>query len=895
MYAIDTSKFESSGVYGHRGLFLASLASLSLLTVTSCHIHHESTNSLIFHHSTPLARLIPAPPHQVLRFPGHGTSVTVNDLFGNMPVRVKNRALILQRPDELEREWDNLKNSLVSLVLANSQVTKLVLLDADKSKRMSIRLGSACMPAAESSHHLMFDLNRIKSIFTQSGLTTPQNLDSWHEMSASISDLTIRAAISLQPGPTRRAQFISLGNEPLLLRNSSNVLYNEVNRMFALSDFSNFGDMSDGSSLPNQLPDHASSVNRHDALSNASTRSWAKPVNRWPMFYIRIDARTVMRLDDDGSGDLPESDKSIQRIVDVLVAMVHEFLKQHNLRPRDAKQRTLSLERTQSISRKDSRVAGSSPGPLNQGRSISSAEEAFSGHLKIPSFSRSQFGDIDQSFTNWSRVKAAKDLNSHSTVHRTPRHAHPASDIIRRKGSLPILPPRGPDSPGHGRELNILRRSRSQRTCGENSINSEDPLGDLSSDKLITWIDPHTKLAYSINPRTGQTMNSRNLLATQHSPADSENISSKSPGQPVWIENMLVAWDNPSFSRTEVPIPNLGVESAGQQIANISSHDCFKGIGSLDTAQVAKYRGKLPRCALETAEVIAQVDKKFILAKVHTTSVNLNQDGASNDVLLLIDQHAADERCRIEQLFGDMFLSPESAGNLQRETRVCTVQVGPLTFELSSTEGGLFKKYMDLFSAWGIGYVTDYKIDSTVLISVHTLPVLIAERCRLEPHVLIDLMRREIWSSEEDGRKPFQPKKSFEIEDVDEDLELPQSEALVHEETTTRSASRSWVQQMNGCPQGIVDLLNSRACRTAIMFNDLLTIEECQALISRLARCAFPFQCAHGRPSMVPILDLRSLSHTAVTLPLDLGAKASIYDDTDGMNFMEAFQRRYAK
>ena len=42
----------------------------------------------------------------------------------------------------------------------------------------------------------------------------------------------------------------------------------------------------------------------------------------------------------------------------------------------------------------------------------------------------------------------------------------------------------------------------------------------------------------------------------------------------------------------------------------------------------------------------------------------------------------------------------------------------------------------------------------------------------------------------------------------------------------------------------------------AIMFNDPLTKEDCAHLVERLSRCAFPFQCAHGRPSMAPILDL---------------------------------------
>jgi DNA mismatch repair protein MLH3 len=42
------------------------------------------------------------------------------------------------------------------------------------------------------------------------------------------------------------------------------------------------------------------------------------------------------------------------------------------------------------------------------------------------------------------------------------------------------------------------------------------------------------------------------------------------------------------------------------------------------------------------------------------------------------------------------------------------------------------------------------------------------------------------------------------------------------------------------------------------MFNDVLTLEECRDLVRRLASCAFSFQCAHGRPSMVPLVDLGS-------------------------------------
>ena len=44
------------------------------------------------------------------------------------------------------------------------------------------------------------------------------------------------------------------------------------------------------------------------------------------------------------------------------------------------------------------------------------------------------------------------------------------------------------------------------------------------------------------------------------------------------------------------------------------------------------------------------------------------------------------------------------------------------------------------------------------------------------------------------------------------------------------------------------------------MFNDVLSNAQCKALVSRLAECAFPFQCAHGRPSMIPLLSLDSFT-----------------------------------
>jgi len=54
-------------------------------------------------------------------------------------------------------------------------------------------------------------------------------------------------------------------------------------------------------------------------------------------------------------------------------------------------------------------------------------------------------------------------------------------------------------------------------------------------------------------------------------------------------------------------------------------------------------------------------------------------------------------------------------------------------------------------------------------------------------------------------------------------------------------------------PPPIRRTIITRACRGAIMFGDELNHSQCVKLIKDLAKCKFPFQCAHGRPSVCPV------------------------------------------
>ena len=44
------------------------------------------------------------------------------------------------------------------------------------------------------------------------------------------------------------------------------------------------------------------------------------------------------------------------------------------------------------------------------------------------------------------------------------------------------------------------------------------------------------------------------------------------------------------------------------------------------------------------------------------------------------------------------------------------------------------------------------------------------------------------------------------------------------------------------------------------MFGDKLTLEDCRQAIDDLKKCDAPFQCAHGRPSVAPIVELSKLT-----------------------------------
>ncbi|KAL3934045.1 MAG: hypothetical protein SGPRY_000001 [Prymnesium sp.] len=71
------------------------------------------------------------------------------------------------------------------------------------------------------------------------------------------------------------------------------------------------------------------------------------------------------------------------------------------------------------------------------------------------------------------------------------------------------------------------------------------------------------------------------------------------------------------------------------------------------------------------------------------------------------------------------------------------------------------------------------------------------------------------------------------------------------------------LQRVGGCstqpPPAVMRILASKACRRAIMFGDTISLERCQDILNNLAECDLPFQCAHGRPTIAPLMRMGAL------------------------------------
>ncbi|CEP11217.1 hypothetical protein [Parasitella parasitica] len=336
------------------------------------------------------------------------------------------------------------------------------------------------------------------------------------------------------------------------------------------------------------------------------------------------------------------------------------------------------------------------------------------------------------------------------------------------------------------------------------SYMSEQTEEQQQSDYL-TWWDPYRQKMFYIDPNTG------NSFLTPPPPPPS--VSSQSSVSTTLKQNAI---DRTHLKR------NRETSSLDSLFKNNTTWPSSK-------FPFPESWHRLSKQDLKDAMILGQVDKKFIV---------IQPRHHPNKILIMIDQHAADERIKLEEMISTGIQS----------TTTTLLEPGIVIQLDSSTEYDTLQndeRILKCLKKWGI----------QILIT---------------PLVQDNISSR---SSSPGSKKPSSQSRFFDTTLVSPHFHkrkiivthLPQliTERCLSDHSLLKSILRDhmyWIKEQtdefaifNTCPRGILEILKSRACRSAIMFNDILNLEECSTVVKNLSNCNFPFQCAHGRPSAVPI------------------------------------------
>ncbi|KAK0634332.1 hypothetical protein B0T17DRAFT_513047 [Bombardia bombarda] len=903
--------------HGRHGEFLACLGALSLLSIASHHREYRSHNSLTIHNSKVLARNVPAlPDQQVLAFTS-GTRVTVRDLFGLMPVRVKHRAAEIERQGST-KSFEQLLLTIVAFLLSWPGEVCLSVRDSSTHRAVLVRNPAVGHQNGTQKSTAYAILSRTPKLLEQASLIEREDSKSWVPVGASASGVSVSGCVCLLPVATKRVQFMALGIQPILNENNSNILYEEINRIFANSSFGTVEEVGLGD-------DGAPKTEGFTARELKAKRG----VDRWPMFFLQIRLEEGMSsLNADEFLDDRAHDITI--ITDLLQLVAYEFLKKHHFRPKAVnafgrlKPSSKGVSTTRASHPDAVRTSPFSGSESSRAKSKSAPKSA----IREPrsSSKRSSRGqtatDRSQSaspFATWVKVKA---LNQQKATASKTAASEPTSPFLadetstfERRGNFPLTEstvPRLKSLPLFDKSGSLLRKPFDEV---DDKLAPEQQ--DLQSEHIV-WVDPITRIRSLVDRRTGfmvkadkdtrkrqKALPVQGVIGTSGAGANTKLGSrQKGPG----LEEALSIWENPAFAPVETHIPRVPEISdplGHGHLGPAASHACrdLGGNGEINAEPLngcisRTHQGRISKYALRKAEVIGQVNRKFILVKITaktpdvttregiSTTKSDETQPASNlgrqQLLVLVDQHAADERCRVEELMKTYFapVANDSGTGSRRLVAQTQVPPKPLRFDLSRQDGELLTRFKGHFEHWGIFYevFSSEMGDATstllggeramrVTVEVQSLPPSILERCRVEPRLLVELLRREIWKLHDGSSGRY-------VDEMAEVAEGGEGEA-------------DWVPRFHHCPEGVVDMINSRSCRSAIMFNDDLSIEQCSEIVQRLARCAFPFQCAHGRPSMVPLVDIGGSSGSVGTL----GSACSIPGEQANVGLLAALKR----
>ncbi|XP_042356293.1 DNA mismatch repair protein Mlh3 isoform X2 [Plectropomus leopardus] len=308
---------------------------------------------------------------------------------------------------------------------------------------------------------------------------------------------------------------------------------------------------------------------------------------------------------------------------------------------------------------------------------------------------------------------------------------------------------------------------------------------------LSRYEDPPTEKA-----QVRCTSDVTNMAVSVISEMDADAESSNS------LSSLYSKWNNPVFVRP--PAVAVDISSGQADGLAVKIHNIL-------------FPYRFSKAMIHTMKVIHQVDKKFLACLINTRDEEpAALTETEGNLLVLVDQHAAHERVRLENLVADSYEDdPDAPG----ERRLCSSTILP-PLEITVTEEELRLLRSCQAHLRSLGLEVKFSAD---------------------PHVFI-------------GKVPlcFTEKESNELRRGRQSIIKPIVEEYLREQI---EFLRSTGRVRGTLPLTVLKVLASLACHGAIKFNDTLSKEECHSLVASLSSCQLPFQCAHGRPSIAPLVD----------------------------------------
>ncbi|ORY45425.1 hypothetical protein LY90DRAFT_671538 [Neocallimastix californiae] len=359
---------------------------------------------------------------------------------------------------------------------------------------------------------------------------------------------------------------------------------------------------------------------------------------------------------------------------------------------------------------------------------------------------------------------------------------------------------------------------------------------------------------------------------------------------------------------------------------------------------------------LKNLQVIGQADQKFIVCKLTGYENKDKKKGNKkfSDILVLLDQHAIDERIQLEILI-DQYKHGNSQGNGPEITNLTPAiriilpnheikRIEEFTSEfknigiyfveedfkqshinndreITDQENEIINNYksdyidrdnhlkIGLFNLYNKNSILNNKNNENIgenkneeeerkeevnssftmnssnisksdellsalsIIRIKKLPKLIVERCLTSVEKLTNIVRNCLYELEDSHSKyksisstiSSPDKSSSFLENEKSKSNRSTNTSIFFSKNYQKEASLS-IQSFNlsdrkldFIPSSIYDILCSLACHKAIKFDDPLNLKECREIVEQMPSLKFPFQCAHGRPTIIPLINLTYL------------------------------------